>query len=116
MTATENVGFARPKSAAQKKNPGHRYQVGHPHYPRKHGGRSQAARFKRRSREILAAIIEERGGELSPTQLIHAQNAADLGASIMEMKDRKNAGEHFDQIAHATLINRQRQALESLDE
>jgi hypothetical protein len=117
MTATENVGNVRLKNAA-KKNPGHRYAPGHPHYPRKHGSRSQATAFRRRSAKIFAAIVAERGGseDLTVTQLIHAQNAADLGASLEELKDRRKAGEFVDPIAVTNLANAQRRSLAALDE
>jgi hypothetical protein len=94
----------------------HRFKKGHKFYPRRPGSPSQASVFKRRASKILAAIIEERGGELEYTQMIHAQNVADLGASIMAMKDLQRQGKHFDEIAHATLVNRQRQELEALNE
>src|ERR1700675_787375 len=90
--ATQNAAQRRPAAAA--KNPGgHRYLPGHPHYPRKQGSASQASVFKRRSAKIFAAIVAERDGELTTTQTIHARNAADLGAAIAEMKDKRKAGE-----------------------
>lgn len=104
---------ARPKKAEKKV--GHRYQPGHPHYPRKRGSPSQAAVFIRRSRKILAAIIAERGGELTYTQTIHAKNAADLGASIMAMEDGWKNGEPVDRIAHAKLVKAQHHALNAVD-
>ncbi|SDJ18082.1 MULTISPECIES: hypothetical protein [Bradyrhizobium] len=118
MTTTENVGFAKIGFAktGQPKNPGHRYQPGHPHHPRKHGSRTQARVFKRRAAKIFAAIVAERDNELSVTQLIHAQNAADLGASIMEMKDRRETGEFIDPISITNLVNAQRRSLSALDE
>jgi hypothetical protein len=95
----------------------HRYQKGHPHYPRRRfGSAAQARVFKRRSSKILAAIVDERGGELSVTQHIHAVNAADLGAAILELKDRKNAGEFIDPINITNLVNAQRRSLEALDD
>src|ERR1700692_698685 len=115
MTTVEKVRSPARSPAAQKrpaaKNPGHRYQVGHPHYPRKHGSASQASVFKRRASKILAAIIAERGGELSVTQTIHAKNAADLGAAILEMKDQRKAGKFVDVISLSNLVNAQRRSL-----
>jgi hypothetical protein len=93
------------------------FKKGHPQYPPRRSLNGHPTRvFTRRAAKILRAIIEERGGELEFTQMIHAQNAADLGASIMEMKDRQKAGKSFDEIAHATLVNRQRQELEAMNE
>lgn len=113
MTTVENVA-TKPK---HKDRGGHRYLPGHPHYPRwRVGSASQATVFKRRACKILAAIIDERGGELSVTQQIHAQNAADLGAAIMEMKDQKKAGKPFDPRTLSKLVDAQRRALEELDQ
>jgi hypothetical protein len=96
---------------------GHRYQKGHPHYPRwRPGSASQAPVFKRRSAKILRAIVDERDGELSVTQMIHAQNAADLGAAILELKDRRKAGKYVDPINITNLVNAQRRSLVALDE
>jgi hypothetical protein len=118
MTTTENVGFAKIGFAktGQPKKVGHRYAPGHAHYPRKHGSRSQASVFKRRSCKILAAIVAERDNELSVTQLIHAQNAADLGAAILELKDRRKAGEFVDPVSISNLVIAQRRSLSALDE
>ena len=116
MTTVETVETAGMKTARNAaKKIGHRYQPGHPFHPRKHGSQSQAAVFKRRSCKILAAIVAERGGELSVTQLIHAKNAADLGAAIMEMKDQKKDGKFVDLITISNLVNAQRRSLEELD-
>src|SRR4051794_35446385 len=83
VETVEIAGMKTARNAAKKaaKKIGHRYQPGHPFHPRKQGSQSQATVFKRRSCKILAAIVAERGGELSVTQLIHAKNAADLGAA-----------------------------------
>jgi hypothetical protein len=118
MTTVENV--ETPRNTKQAKHPqdrgGHRYQKGHPHYPRwRTGSRSHAAVFTRRSRKILAAIIAERGGLLTYTQSIHAKNAADLGASIMAMEDGWKNGEPVDRIAHAKLVKAQHHALNAVD-
>jgi hypothetical protein len=105
------------ETATRPKNVGWRFQKGHPHFPRwRKGAASQAPIFKRRSAKILAAIIEERGGELSVTQSIHAQNAADLGAAIAELKDRRKDGEFIDPVAISNLVNAQRRSLDALDE
>jgi hypothetical protein len=115
MTTVETHQKGQLKNAHNRG--GHRYQKGHPHYPRwRPGSASQAPVFKRRAAKILRAIVDERGGELSVTQTIHAQNAADLGAAIMEMKDRRKAGKFVDAITITNLINAQRRALEALDE
>jgi hypothetical protein len=66
--------------------------------------------------KILRALVAERGGELSDTQLIHAENAADLGAAILELRDRRKAGKPVDPIQISNLINAQRRALAALDE
>lgn len=110
MTTTETT--------PQKKNgSGHRYQKGHPHHPRwRAGAQTQAPVFKRRSMKILRALVAERGGELSDTQLIHAENAADLGAAILELRDRRKVGKPVDPIQISNLINAQRRALAALDE
>jgi hypothetical protein len=117
MTTTENVETVRQHKAKHPQDRGgHRYQKGHPHYPRwRVGSASQASVFKRRSAKILAAIVDERDGELSVTQHIHAVNAADLGAAIMEMKDQKKAGKPFDPRTLSKLVDAQRRALEELD-
>ncbi|SHL14969.1 hypothetical protein [Bradyrhizobium lablabi] len=108
MTTTE--------TATQKKNVGHRFKVGHKHFPRwRKGAAAQAPIFKRRSAKLLRAIIDERG-ELSTTQLLFAQNVADLGATILELKDRRNAGEYIDPVAISNLMNAQRRAIAALDE
>jgi hypothetical protein len=109
-STVENVGTDLPKKI------GHRYQPGHPHYPRwRVGSRSQATVFKRRSAKILREIMDERDNELSATQLIHARNAADLGAAIMELNDKRKAGEFVDPISVSNLVNAQRRSLEELD-
>jgi hypothetical protein len=94
-----------------------RFQKGHPFHPRwRVGSRSQATVFKRRSAKILREIVAERDGELSFTQTIHAQNAADLGASLEELKDRRKAGQFVDPISITNLANAQRRSLAALDD
>jgi hypothetical protein len=116
MTTTENVETPRRHKHPHDRG-GHRYQKGHPHHPRwRLGSKSQATVFKRRASKILAAIIDERDGELTYTQSIHAQNAADLGAAIMEMKDQQKAGKPFNEERHAKLVKAQSHELEKLDE
>ncbi|SHK94213.1 hypothetical protein [Bradyrhizobium lablabi] len=115
MNTVETVEAVQPKK--RQKKIGHRYKAGHKFFPRwRVGAASQATVFKRRACKILAAIVDERGGELSVTQLIHAQNAADLGAAILEMKDRRKAGEFVDPISITNLVNAQRRSLSALDE
>jgi hypothetical protein len=113
MERQSNIG-GRIGSALS--NIGHRYKRGHPHHPRKPGSKTAAAVFKRRSKKLLRKLTDERDGELSVTQTIHAQNAADLGAAIMELKDKKKAGEFVDPAVITNLVNAQRRSLDALDE
>jgi hypothetical protein len=115
------IGFraaTRSRLSRPPRKVGHRYQPGHPYHPLKHTQRSAAALFKRRSGKIFAAIVAERGGieDLSETQKIHARLAADLGASLAELKDKRKAGEFVDPISVTNLANAQRRSLAALDE
>jgi hypothetical protein len=119
MTTVENVEGSRSKNKVKhpQDRGGHRYQKGHPQYPRwRVGAALQAYVFTRRSAKILRAIVAERDGELSVTQLIHARNVADIGAAKMEIKDQRKAGKPFDKIAYAKLVKAESRELEKLDE
>lgn len=103
-------------TATAAKNPGHRYLPGHPHYPRKQGSKAQSSLYQQRTRRLLNAIVAERGGELSVTQMLHARNAAALGAAIAELNDAKRAGKFVDVVSFSNLVNAQRRSLAALDE
>ena len=113
--ATDRKAAARAPHQFQPGNKiGPRFQKGHPFYPPKPVTRQ--ARHKSLqtiARQLLRAIEEESGGELTVQQRIHAANAARLSALAQQMFDSGK------QVNHETLnklIKSQQHELELMNE
>jgi hypothetical protein len=74
-------------------------------------GRTHAAR---RARQLIGAIEEDLGGDLTVSQRQLAQHAAILGAMLEDAATRWLSGETIDQSNYALLINAQRRILDAL--
>jgi hypothetical protein len=103
------------------------FKVGHKYHPPKvpyvHGRlppRSNRKKLQNIERRIFRAIERERDGELSADQLIHARNAARLGALAEDLFERAKRNELIDPLAYdatyAALIHRQQIAMELLNQ
>lgn len=74
-------------------------------------GRTLAAR---RAKDLIAAIEEDMGGDLTVSQRQLVQHAAMLGAMVEDLATRWLLGEKIDQANYALLINAQRRVLGAL--
>lgn len=74
-------------------------------------GRTLAAR---RAHQLVGAIEDDLGGDLTTSQRQLAQHAAILGAMVEDLATRWLQGEKIDQTMYATLINSQRRVLAAL--
>lgn len=74
-------------------------------------GRTLAAR---RAKDLIAAIEEDMGGDLTVSQRQLVQHAAILGAMVEDLATRWLLGEKIDQANYALLINAQRRVLVAL--
>jgi hypothetical protein len=74
-------------------------------------GRTLAAR---RAHQLVDAIEEDMGGDLTVSQKQMATHAAILGAMIEDMAANWLLGKKIDHAVYSTLINTQRRLLEAL--
>src|SRR5258708_22571373 len=89
------------------------WKVGHKYYPpkdptaRRLGNRSNEKTLHSIEQRIFRAINRERDGELSADQLIHARNAARLGALAEDLFERakrgRNDGTAIDPLTYSTV-------------
>jgi hypothetical protein len=115
-TTTETLSTIGTSARGRPFQPGHkigpRFQKGHPFYPPKpkHGRAKRDLRII--ARRIFRAIEEERDGEMTVEQRIHAENAARLGALAKDLFER---GELIDPTVLSTLINSQQREMELMN-
>jgi hypothetical protein len=76
-------------------------------------GRTLASR---RARQLVDAIAQDLGGDLTMSQQQMATHAAILGAMIEDQAAKWLTGEKIDQSNYALLINAQRRVLATLSE
>jgi hypothetical protein len=74
-------------------------------------GRTLAAR---RAKDLIAAIEDDMGGDITVSQRQLIQHAAILGAMVEDLATRWLLGEKIDQANYALLINAQRRVLGAL--
>jgi hypothetical protein len=103
------------------------FKVGHKYHPPKvpYAGcrlppRSNKKKLANIERRIFLAIERERDGELTADQLIHARNAARLGALAEDLFERAKHNAQIDPLTYsttyATLVNSQAREMEALNE
>jgi hypothetical protein len=103
------------------------WKKGHPYYPprvpydrSRLPPRSNKKKLSNMERRIFRAIERERDGELSADQLIHARNAARLGALAEDLFERAKRNAQIDPLTYsttyATLVNSQQREMELLNE
>jgi hypothetical protein len=103
------------------------FKVGHKYYPPKVPydrsrlpPRSNKKKLHNIERRLFRAIERERDGELSADQLIHARNAARLGALAEDLFERAKRNAQIDPLiystTYATLVNSQQREMELLNE
>ena len=100
---------------------GHKYHAPRAPYDRSRlPPRSNKKKLHNIERRIFRAIERERDGELSADQLIHARNAARLGALAEDLFERAKRNAQIDPLTYgatyATLINSQMREMEALNE
>ncbi|MGC1662514.1 hypothetical protein [Bradyrhizobium sp.] len=100
---------------------GHKYHAPKVPYDRSRlPPRSNKKKLHNIERRIFRALERDRDGELSADQLIHARNAARLGALAEDLFERAKRNEQIDPLAYdatyAALIHRQQIAMELLNE
>jgi hypothetical protein len=105
------------------------FKVGHKFHPpkdptaRRLGNRSNEKTLHTIEQRIFRAINRERDGALSADQLIHARNAARLGALAEDLFERAKRGRGEAPVdpltystAYATLVNAQQREMELLNQ
>jgi hypothetical protein len=82
--------------------------------------RSNKKKLHNIERRLFRAIERERDGEMSADQLIHARNAARLGALAEDLFERAKRNAQIDPLTsaqtYATLVNSQQREMELLNE
>jgi hypothetical protein len=103
------------------------FKVGHKYYPPKVpydrsrlSPRSSNKTLHTREQKLFRAIQRERDGELSADQLIHARNAARLGALAEDLYERAKRNPQIDPVYYSErymmLVHRQQVAMDKLNE
>jgi hypothetical protein len=100
---------------------GHKYHAPKVPYDRSRlPPRSNKKKLHNIERRIFRAIERERDGELSADQLIHARNAARLGALAEDLFERAKRNAQIDPLTYsmtyAALVHRQQREMELLNE
>jgi hypothetical protein len=100
---------------------GHKYHAPKVPYDRSRlPPRSNKKKLHNIERRIFRALERERDGELSADQLIHARNAARLGALAEDLFERAKRNAQIDPLTYsttyATLVNSQQREMELLDQ
>jgi len=92
---------------------------------RPHGGRmlgqtldhlDQRTNAYKRRQQLLAAIIEEHGGELTLMQRLHAENVVRLAREIEKLEVRELRGESIDSDKMALLVREQHRELDAIND
>jgi hypothetical protein len=102
------------------------WKKGHPYFPPRQPydrsrlpPRSNKKKLHNIERRLFRAIERERDGELNADQLIHARNAARLGALAEDLFERAKRNAEIDPVyystTYATLVNSQQREMELLN-